>query len=196
MSFWNSRSGVAIDGSDENSFVKNFSIIPDGTTAKAQIKRFELIEKNNQLTGEPDVYYQINWRIIDGEFKNREVGQKIKCFYGKPEAIDRALNMLKRVFDLCNFKPNHSNAPTAQDIMACNNKILGIKIREWQQPKKDGSGFAEGNFVAEVHQITDKFVCETGEKLPMPEMRSAQVDSAFSRNEKNFSSYADDQIPF
>ncbi len=195
-SFWESRLGNTITGSDKDSFLPDFTVIPNGTTAKAQIKKFELIEKTNTYTGSEEAFYEIVWKIIDGEFKNREVSQKIKPFVEKPEAIDRALNMLKRVFDLCNYKPTHGNAPTNQELLAMNNKILGIKIREWAQPKKDGSGFAEGNFVSEVHAINEQFKAEVGVKMQPPVVSSSTPESALNRNPKGQPIDLDSDIPF
>jgi hypothetical protein len=193
--FWASRTGGQITGSDKDSFLPDFTIIPNGTTAKAQIKKFELVEQVNKFTQSEEVFYEITWKIIDGDFKSREVSQKIKPFVEKAESIDRALNMLKRVFDLCNYKPTHANAPTSQELMAMHNKILGIKIREWSQPKRDGSGFMEGNFVSEVHAITDQFKVEVGEKLATPVINSSSPESALNRNPR-IPVDLDSDIPF
>ncbi len=197
-SFWDSRTGAQITGSDKDSFLPDFTVIPNGTTAKAQIKKFELIEKTNTYTGKEEAFYEIIWKIIDGEFKNREVSQKIKPFVEKPESIDRALNMMKRVFDLCNYKPSHGNAPTNQDLLMLNNKICGIKILEWfgKEPKADGSGFPNGNFVSQVHAINEQFKVETGIKLQPPEVSSSAPQSALNRHPQGHAIDVDSDLPF
>ena len=121
--------------------------------------------------------------------------QKIKCFDGSPDAIDRNLNMLKLVMDLCKFKPTHAEAPTQQDLMPMIGSILGVKIREWSMPKKDGSGMMEGNFVAEVFSPVG-FEDEAGVKAEVKHVQS-NVDSAFSRNKPvEDELFSGDDVPF
>ncbi len=193
--FWKSGTGSEIKGTAELAFMADFSIIPDGTTAISSIKSFEIIEKNNEYTG-PQKFMQITYKITSGDYRDREVKQKIKCFDGKPEAIDRNLNMLKLVMDLCGYKPTHHNEPTNQELMAMNGKVLGIKIRQWSLPKQDGTGNAEGNYVSEVHSPVN-FVTETGVKIePVISMPS---DSALSRNASSrmgIEPSIDDDLPF
>ena len=194
--FWSSKSGIPITGTPENSFSKSFVTIPEGTTAVARIKTFEIIEKNSEYRG-PEKYMQITYKITSGEFNDREVTQKIKPFDGEPKAIDRNLNMLKLVMDLCDFKPSHSGEPTNDDLRRMTGRILGIKIREWSLPKKDGSGMMEGNFVSEVAAASG-FVVETGIKIV--HIHSMPTDSALSRNSNARVDGAmpgiDDDLPF
>lgn len=178
--FWSSPIGQEIKGDAASAFLSDFSVIPDGTMALAAVKAANIVSKEATQYKEADRYIEITYKLIDGDFKNREVSQKIKVFTGKPEAIHRNLNMLKLVMDLCNFKPTHNNEPTNDDLGALVGKTLGIKIAEWSMPKADG-GFMEGNFVREVHSSSG-FKCETGIKQEVVHSRSS-VDSAFSRNE-------------
>ena len=197
MGFWTSRSGKQITGKAEDAFTRDFELIPNNTTAIAQIKSFVNAKtKDGALT-----HLEIIWKITSDKFKGREVRQKIKCFDGKEEQIDRALNMLKLIMDLCGFKPTHNDAPTDADLMKMNGKVCGIKIREFAMPKSDGPGYTQGNFVAEVHPAAD-FKCEVGEKLELAPLPAndfgysaiAPVDSAFSRNQ--VPNVTADDIPF
>lgn len=195
MSFWTSGSGAQITGNPQDAFVKEFSIIPNNTTAVAKITDFVLLERENKYTGVSDKFYQITWKIETGEFKNREVTQKIKCFNDSPQKIDKALNMLKLVMDLCSFRPEHANAPDNQDLAKMKNKVCGIKIREWSMPKADGSGISEGNWICEVHPAA-QFITETGIKI---EHKAIEVpyQSALSRNNKTLNPIdVDDDLPF
>lgn len=180
MSFWQSPINKPITGLAEDSHVGSFDLIPDGTTALAMIKLFELKPEFNDYPA----FFQITWKIIDGEFKNREVRQKIKAFDNDPEKVHTALNMMKRVYDLCEYKPSHANLPTNQDLANMHGKSLGIKIQEWDFNGK------QGNFISEVHGI-DGFVQEKGIKKTV----THPIESAFSRN-KNTASVMDDDIPF
>ena len=190
MSFWQSGSGAAITGNPADAFVKDFTVIPEGSIAEAVIKGFVLVDKENKHTGVQDKYYMITYKLLNGDHKNQEVTQKIKCFSGKPEAIDRNLNMLRLIMQLCEFKPTHNNAPQDIELIMMVNKILCIKIGEWSMPKQDGSGFLEGNFVREVH-ASGALAAETGVKAVAT---SKPTDSALTRNAKM--PELDNDLPF
>lgn len=194
--FWTSRTGTPITGKPDDAFVKNFSIIPEGTQALAMIKSFEIVEKTDEYKG-PQKFIQIIYKLSSGEFIGREVTQKIRPFDGEPKGIDRNLNMLRLIMELCGFKPNHQGEPTNQELMSMNNKIVGIKIGEWAFPKNDGSGMMEGNHVREVWAATG-FESETGIKVQ--HIHSIPVDSALSRNSNSRTDGVihgiDDDIPF
>lgn len=190
MSFWQSGSGAAITGNPADAFVKDFTVIPEGSIAEAVIKGFVLVDKENKHTGIQDKYYMITYKLLNGDHKNQEVTQKIKCFNGKPEAIDRNLNMLRLIMQLCEFKPTHNNAPQDIELIMMVNKILCIKIGEWSMPKQDGSGFLEGNFVRECH-ASGAIPTETGVKAVVT---SKPTDSALQRNMKM--PELDNDLPF
>lgn len=177
MSFWNAQSGGVIDGSEKNSHVARFPLIPDNTKATVSIKNVE----HKTING--DSFYQATYKIVDGDFAGFEVRGKINCFDPDPKKRDRAVNMLMRLFNICEVKPTHSNTPTDDDFLPLKGKLLGIKIQEWE---KDGK---EGNWVSELHPTTG-FVSETGKSMPK------DLSSAFSRNEKNKQDGLEDDIPF
>jgi len=193
--FWSSGSGRKITGAAEEAFLGDFTLIPDNTVADAMIKKFVIVEKHNDYTQITDKYFEITWKLVSGDFKNREVSQKIKAFAGKPEAIDRALNMLMLVMKLCDYKPSHTNAPVDAELAEMNGKILTIKVREWHMPKADGS-MMDGNHVTEVHPC-GALPTETGTLLP-PQTRtpSERKDSALSRNPRVNEAELNDDIPF
>lgn len=177
--FWTSPTGETITGDPSVAFIKEFSVIPEGTMAIAAIHAAIMVSKEATQYSEIDKYIDITYKLMDGDFKGREIHQKIKVFFGKPEAIARNLNMLKLVMDLCKFKPTHNGEPTNEDLRNLVGKVVGIKIGEWSAPKKDG-GIMEGNFVREVHPSAG-FKCETGVKAEVVHSRP-NLDSAFSRN--------------
>lgn len=195
MSFWQSKSGIEITGSAKDAFAPSFEIIPEGTTACASIYHIELIEKEPTEYADAQKFYQITWKLTTGDFKNREVTQKLKVFQGTPEGIDRNLNMMKLIMDLCQFKPPHSNAPSADDLRPMTGKILGIKIREWSLQKRDGSGVMEGNFVSEVSDAALMYT-GLGVKKEHKKAPPSHADTAFSRNPKGQEAVVDDDIPF
>ncbi len=192
--FWSSGSGKEITGKPEDSFLKDFSIIPDGTIANSKIIKFNLVEKVNSYTGVNDKYYEVFFKLADGDFKNREVGMKIKVFDDKPETRDRNLNMFKLVMDLCSFKPTHNDAPTDADLLPMINKMVSVKIVQWDTTTKDGK-LLEGNRVSEVYK-SGSVATETGQMAIVTHKPSSGVDSALSRNSGAGLDVPDDSIPF
>src|ERR1700679_4305101 len=136
--FWNSGSGREITGKPEDAFLKDYSIIPDGTIANSKIIKFCLVNKLNSYTQIEEKYYEIIFKMVDGDFKNREVGLKLKVFDKKPETVDRNLNMLKLIMDLCVFKPSHNNAPGDNDLVPMIGKMVSVKIVQWDTVNKEG----------------------------------------------------------
>lgn len=190
MSFWTSGTGIAPSGRPEDAFIKDFTTLPEGTCADAMIKSFTLVDKENKFSNINDRFYEIKWKLVNGDFKGREVSQKIKCFDGKPEQIDRALNMLKLIMQLCDFKPSTNEAPQDIELIPMLNKILSIKIGEWSMPKADGSGVMEGNFVRECW-ASGYLAAETGVKA---EVTHRPTESALQRN--SAMTIPQDDLPF
>lgn len=190
MGFWTSGSGNPITGRPEDAFQGDFSVLPEGTVASAMIKSFMNVDKENKHTGVNDKYILVTYRLLDGDFKSREVSQKIKCYSGKPEQIDRALNMLKLIMQLCDYKPTHDGEPQDMELLFMTGKIVTIKIGEWSMPKADG-GIMSGNFVREVW-VAGGIPTETGVKT---EVTHRPTDSALQRNAGAVELPSDD-IPF
>lgn len=190
MSFWSSRiEGQELTGKLEDCVLPEFENIPNNTTAPAQIISFELTTKkivDKGVEKETD-QYEIVYKITSGEFKGREVTQKIKAFDDKDTIAQRALNMLKLIYTLCAHTPKHSNVPSNDDHRPMVGKILGIKVGEWSMPrtnpKPDQSPFLTGNNVTEVHPVNADFKTETGVKRELPKVTTSAVESAFSRNQ-------------
>lgn len=180
-SFWLSGTGEIPTGKPEDSFVSLYEIIPEGTVATAQIKSFITVERNNKYSGTTDKFYEITYKLLDGDFKSREVSQKIKCFYGSPEQIQRHLSMLKLIMQLCGYMPTKTTAPDDNDLSNMLNKIVCIKIGQWSIPKKDEPGVLEGNFVREVHP-SGSVQIETGVKKVFESNYSNGIESALTRN--------------
>lgn len=174
MSFWSLSTGASPDGSESSSHTSSFKVIPDGTLSIGKIKEF-VIDKNKE--GQP--FYKCVYKLTDGDFKNREVIHKIKCFDSKATIADRAINMMKRLYDLSGLKPSHSEAPTDSDLAQFKGKDIGIKIAEWNMVNPDGT-FSEGNYVSGIFSPVG-FECSTGVKM---ETVGHPIDSALSRNSR------------
>lgn len=189
MSFWISQVGK-LDGTPESAFTKTNRIIPDNTMVLAMIKKFELAEYNGNQ------FHQITWKIVDGEFKNQEVRQKIHTFDLDNNKRHRGLNMMMLIFKMFNESPKSNDAPTTEELNMFCGKIAGIKVNEF--PRDDGK---TGNWVSEVHAAAG-FKPEQGVKLEVTAAvvssnNAAPMDSAFSRNQRTQTvSGIDDDLPF
>lgn len=188
MSFWTLSNNELAKGDEASSHVASFKVIPDGTCAVAIIKEF-VNDKDKQ--GNP--FLKAVYKLVDGEFKNREVIHKIKCFDPKATIADRAINMLKRIYDLTGQKPSHNEAPKDSDLLVFKGKIIGIKISEWNMVNNDGT-ISEGNYISETH-LADKFECVTGVKNEVIG-KPNHVETAFSRNPATGLPLDNSDIPF
>lgn len=194
MSFWKSGTGDEVTGDEKSSFAGDFSVIPEGTMAIVNIKDIDIVEDELARSEESKKMIVVKGNIVSDDFKNRETILKIKCFHGKPESIQRNLNMLKRLMDLCGFKPKHGNSPSQEELRTMCGKLIGQKIGEWSLLKEYGN-LIEGNFVREIWPTKD-FKCEIGVKsAPSTKKSSSSVDSAFSRSGSP-GTFVDDDIPF
>jgi hypothetical protein len=189
MSFYGTASGQP-----ELAFLADFTTIPNRTKALAKINKFEIIEKSSEYTG-PQKFMQITWEVISEQFKGHQVTQKIKVFDGTPTQLDRNLNMLVLVMRLCNYTPQHTQAPSNQELLQMHGKVCGIKIQEWSMPKNDGSGMMEGNYVSEVYASAN-FLPELGVKSEYK--YNDKLNSALNRNAnlKVGQTFSEDDIPF
>jgi len=190
VDFWRSGTGIVPSGKPGDSFLSDFSSIPDGTISDATIKSFLLVDTNTPFGNKK--YYEIKWKLTSGPFKNREVSQKIKCFDGSPAAIDRNLSMLKLVMELFEFKPLHANAPTDADLAPMQGRVATIKIAEWELTTQDGKNLT-GNHVTEVH-AAGSVANEVGIKKVTPVTTGVPM-SALQRN-ANLVLDLNDDIPF
>lgn len=181
MSFWKDETGKLVTGQAKEAFIGDFGNIPDGTIAEAFIKHFKYVE--TQSDRGLDRVMEIKWKLLNGEFKNREVAQKLKVFDGKPEAVKRNKNMFLLILKLFDFKLTHADLPSDDELMALNNKVAVIKIGEWEWITPEGKPL-EGNNIKEVHPA-GSMQPETGVHRPSATSTSTPTQgrekSAFDR---------------
>lgn len=180
MNFWQSELGE-VSGKSEDAFTKSFSIIPDGTLALARIDKFVNVE-NNGLK-----FLNIEWHLVEGEYKGAKVNQKLKVLDADHRDKDpaktrhRALNMFKLLYQLFKMQPKHADAPTDADLSLFDGKKAGIKIQE-TNPNEEGKVY---NYVSEVHSEIG-FKSETGSGKIVSQVithtPTGGIDSALSRN--------------
>lgn len=183
--FWESSEGE-VTGNPKDAFASMFKRVPDGTMALAEILSFTNQEHNGSK------FLAIEWKLVEGEFADCKVTQKIRAFEGDSKKRHRALNMMKLIYQQMNVKPKSGDAPNDEDLSVFVGKRAGIKINE-TEPNQDGKQY---NWVSEVHPSSG-FKSKTGTSLVVEHVNSSSVDSAFSRNKstKKEDDLLDD-IPF
>lgn len=181
MSFWTTSTGKQITGSEEDSFVMDFTSIPNNTKARAKVKK---LEEGKNYKEEPN--YQLTWEITDGDFKGRIIKQNFDVFSSDDKKSDKAKNMLARLSAILNQPFPLDRAPVNSDFLSVINKIAGIKVREMPTTNKKGEEITT-NFVSELHLAGNDWISETGVKIELSDKSSARVESAFSRNQQPFS---------
>lgn len=192
MAFFKSRTGAPITGNEASSFSGNFANLPDNTQARAIIKSFTVQE----YMGES--YFQLIWKLVDGDFKNCEVKQRITPFEKDDNRAQRNLNMLYRIFNICEHRTDYEDMPQNHDLAEMKGMICSIKI---------GNGIIQGEERTWVREVWKEGEIETltGETKVVtgkPEAATAPAQrekSAFDReNERKAAatSVADEDIPF
>lgn len=182
--FWQSDIGE-ITGKAQDAFAKTTTSVPNNTLALAKIVNFT----NDEF--QDSKFLNLEWELIDGDFKGSKISQKLKVFDAEAKKKHRALNMLKLIYQLFNITPTHSNAPSDSDLAIFKLKTAGIKIQETEPNENDRTY----NWVSEVHTASG-FKSETGAKLVVTHKpQNDNLESAFSRNPRPEPNLVDD-IPF
>jgi hypothetical protein len=189
MNFWETSEGEKLTGDERSSFTESFEIIPDRTTAIADIVFIERAKPTEHYLHDK---YSIVWKITSNDFIRREVTQNLKCFDDNSRIANRSKNMLVRLYKLFGLKAASGNAPETEDLQLFVGKKAGIKINEYSMIKNDGET-ACGNYVSEVHDIKG-FICAKGVKKEEGLVKSTSnntlaancgLDDALGRNKPN-----------
>ena len=77
MGFWNLSDGKEVESKSEFEAGGGFEVIPDGTRVLAAVEEC----KDDEWEGER--FFNLKWRILDGDYKNRIIFQKLKVFSQK-----------------------------------------------------------------------------------------------------------------
>lgn len=193
MAFWQTPIG-RITGDESVAFSHpQVKSIPNNTTAIAKIKEFK------KKTFMDNSYYQVDWVITDGQFKNHHVFQKIRAFDADDKKRYKALNLLMFFFKFFNVGLTHEGEPTDHDLAEFEGLSAGIRIHETEE-NADGKIY---NWVGQIMPTID-FKCETGIHLATQKRATAPRDMSypFQENPKRQPNgnvahdIIDDTIPF
>lgn len=190
MSLFKSRTGAPVTGSESNAFAGNLSHLPDNTQAQAMIKSFTVQEYQGEI------FFQIIWKLVDGEFKGAEVKQRITPYDADDNRAQRALNMLYRIFTICGHRTDYEETPTDSDLAEMKGTICAIKA---------GNDIIQGTERTWIREVWSEGKLETitGETKVVTAKPDAplkeKVETAFDREAARKSaapSLADNDIPF
>lgn len=142
MGFWNLSDGKAVESKSEFELGGGFEVIPDGSRVLAAVEEC----KDDQWEGER--FFNLKWRILDGEYKNRIIFQKLKVFSSKEKQRDNAITMLAAIDANAGGKLMASGKePTDFAIAsALANRPMILLLRVWESEDKQKTG----NYVAGV----------------------------------------------
>lgn len=184
--FWSSFEGE-VTGSAEAANVESldFETILGGTKAPALAIEIKTTDNQAQIdhannNGYPapilEKFYEVQWKLIGGDFKNRQIRMKIRPWKvfeggdkkGQPDqkARTRQANILRRLMMLTQCPmPQHGGAPSEADLAPCLNKPVAIGIEIWENKNRDGE-WNSGNWINELNPADGNFKPETGTKKP------------------------------
>lgn len=112
-----------------------FDPIPNNTQLKV------IIEEAKWDEYEQDRYISLKWSVIDGEFKNRKIFQKIKVLEQDPKKSDKAKTMLAAIDS--NAGGALMSAGVMPDDMSLSinlmNKPMAIVVAIWEIDDKKGN---------------------------------------------------------
>ena len=122
--------------------------IPSNTQVKAIVDEAKWDEYNNER------YISARWSIIDGEYLNRKIFQKIKVCETDPAKKDKALRMLAAIdANAGGGLMKLGYEPTDMDLAAnLTNKPQAILLQRWDMTKDNGEEIS-GNWVSAVAPV-------------------------------------------
>lgn len=133
MSFFTMSDGQQAQGGSYE--VAGSEPIPSGTQLRAIIDEI----KWDEYEGEQ--YISARWSVIDGEYKNRKVFQKIKVAETDANKRDKALRMLAAIDTNAGGRIQASGqSPTDMDLQQnLMNKMMIIKVQTWEMNDRKGN---------------------------------------------------------
>ena len=142
--FWETEEPISTTGEFESGG-GNFEPIPAGTQLIAAIK--DAVIENTERDGD---FIKLQWGVLDGEYKNRVVFQKIHVFSDDAKKAEKAKRMLAAIDANCGGALIKARVePTGESIRAALlAKPMYITVMVWEM--EGDKGFMSGNWVNAV----------------------------------------------
>lgn len=154
MSFWNLSDNETINTEDAGTFELGGSEpIPANTQLKACIDDLAWEDY------EGDFYINVTWSVLDGEYTNRKVFQKIRVRDDDPKKRDKALRMLAAIDANAGGKLMASGQEPDDNAlqMALVNKPMAIKVGVWEMNDRKGNWVQKVAPLASLVESSDVF---------------------------------------
>lgn len=138
MGFWDTSDNKKAFDSASSSFSyesNEYRLIPDDTECLSRIKDIKWLDYEGVF------YINVVWSILEGQYKNRLVFQKIKVNERDASKRDRAVKMLAAIDSNAGSKlPKHDNAPTDEELsLSLVGAIMIVVVGEWEISGKSGN---------------------------------------------------------
>ena len=156
MSFWNLSDNTAITNEEKAGTFESgggdFEPIPAGTQLKA------CIDDASWDDCEGDYFINLTWSVLEGEFENRKVFQKVRVRDDDPKKRDKALRMLAAIDANAGGKLMESGAEPDDNALQSSlvNKPMIIKVGVWEMNDR------KGNWVQKVAPIASTLDLDEG----------------------------------
>ena len=143
--FWETEEPISTTGEFETGG-GNFEPIPAGTQLIAAIK--EAMIDHTERDGD---FFKLQWGVLDGEYKNRVVFQKLHVFSDDAKKAEKAKRMLAAIDANCGGALMKARVePTEESLCASLlAKPMYITVMVWETQDKDGKDIS-GNWVNAV----------------------------------------------
>lgn len=155
----------------------SFEVIPDGTKALAVITNAEWREANQHN----ERHVSLTWDIVEGEFKNRKVFQKVKLFDKKETTRLNAQRMIIAIDANCKGAIAQAGVePTAQGLASLLHSPMYIMIKVYTPDNPE--------------QKPHNWVCAVSERKRGAQQPQQQQNATVSTQEPPMD--LDEDIPF
>lgn len=164
MSFWKTSDNQQLDTTGKFEMAGGGEPIP----ANTELRVMATEAKWDEYEGERSI--KIRWDVIDGEYKNRVVFQKVRVAEFDAKKRDKAIRMLAAIDVNAGGKLMAlGREPSDMDLAQCLlHKPMWIKVQVWEM------NYKKGNWVAAV---------SGGAGAPAPQPAPAPVQAAASLDE-------------
>lgn len=140
--------------------------------ANTQVKAFAEEAKWDEHEGLRHV--SIKWIVIDGEYKNRKIFQKIRVFDTDTKKKDKAIQMLAAIdTNSGGGLQRIGQEPTDMDLQAnlCN-KPMALKVMVWKIADEQTGEVKQGNWVGAVAPLNRA----PAQQAPAQQMQAAPAN--------------------
>ncbi len=150
--FWSEEEAQTANGEFDGGG-GNFEPIPAGTQLIAAIKDAKIKSPKDD-----DDFIELQWSVLDGEFKNRAIFQKVRVFDQDQKKADKARKMLAAIDANCGGTLVKARVEPTGDMIraALLGKPMRIVVEIWETENAQTGALISGNWVRSVSPLNSK----------------------------------------